>query len=403
MKRIIISVYIIFFSCNLIYSQSLNDYFLIAAENNSSLKASYKEYEAAIQKITQAKSLPDPQIGFGFYLSPNVSPFFQENLRISLSQALPWLGTLKAEGNAYALEADALFHNFINERNYLYFEVSKTYYQLVKIKQLIDIENSNLSLLNSYKSITKVKFENNEGTLVDILRVEMLIDEANLNIKLLNEEIEPVASTFNQLLNRDFNEEVIIDEKELKNEYDAQFDIENHPQIQSLSLLIEAEKQKSRAVKLSGMPQFSVGLDYEILQGQNNILMPMVSFSIPIFRKKYQGAIRQSELMQESFAYQKENFKNVVEAELKNLLFNINKQDNLLKLYDNQEQKSKTSLNLLYSGYSNDGEKFEEVLRMQQQLLDYQTKKIEASVELSTLIAELEYLLSKNSNYEEDK
>ncbi len=403
MKRIIISVFIIFFSCNLIYSQSLNDYFLIAAENNSSLKASYKEYEAAIQKITQAKSLPDPQIGFGFYLSPNGNPFFQENLRISLSQALPWLGTLKAEGDAYALEADALFHNFINERNYLYFEVSKIYYQLVKIKQLIDIENSNLSLLNSYKSITKVKFENNEGTLVDILRVEMLIDEANLNIKLLNEEIEPVASTFNQLLNRNFNEEVIIDEKELKNEYDAQFDIENHPQIQSLSLLIEAEKQKSRAVKLSGMPQFSVGLDYEILKGQDNILMPMINFSIPIFRKKYQGAIRQSELMQESFAYQKQNFKNVVEAELKNLLFNINKQDNLLKLYDNQEQKSKTSLNLLYSGYSNDGEKFEEVLRMQQQLLNYQTKKVEASVELSTLIAELEYLLSKNSNYEEDK
>ena len=80
MKRIIISVFIIFFSCNLIYSQSLNDYFLIAAENNSSLKASYKEYEAAIQRITQAKSLPDPQIGFGFYLSPNGSPFFQENL-----------------------------------------------------------------------------------------------------------------------------------------------------------------------------------------------------------------------------------------------------------------------------------------------------------------------------------
>ncbi len=402
MKRIIISVFIIFFSCNLIYSQSLNDYFLIAAENNSSLKASYKEYEAAIQRITQAKSLPDPQIGFGFYLSPNGSPFFQENLRISLSQTLPWFGTLKAEGDAYALEADALFQNFINERNQLYFEVSKKYYQLVKIKQLIDIEKSNLSLLNSYKSITKVKFENNEGTLVDILRVEMLIDEANLNIKLFNEEIEPVASTFNQLLNRDFNEEVIIDEKELKNEYDAQFDIENHPQIQSLSLLIEAEKQKSRAVKLSGMPQFSVGLDYEILQGQNNMLMPMVNFSIPIFRKKYQGAIRQSELMQESFAYQKENFKNVVEAELKNLLFNINKQDDLLKLYDNQEQKSKTSLNLLYSGYSNDGEKFEEVLRMQQQLLNYQTKKVEASVELSTLIAELEYLLSKNSNYEEN-
>ena len=40
--------------------QSLDDYLKTAAENNPGLKAKFNEYLAALEKLPQAKSLPDP-------------------------------------------------------------------------------------------------------------------------------------------------------------------------------------------------------------------------------------------------------------------------------------------------------------------------------------------------------
>ena len=47
-------------------AQSLDDYLIEAAENNPGLKASYLEFEAALQKSAQVKAIPDH--GFVFWV-----------------------------------------------------------------------------------------------------------------------------------------------------------------------------------------------------------------------------------------------------------------------------------------------------------------------------------------------
>ena len=50
------------------FSQTLEDYFVIAAENNPGLKGKYKAFEAALEKIPQAQSLNDPNLSFGYFI-----------------------------------------------------------------------------------------------------------------------------------------------------------------------------------------------------------------------------------------------------------------------------------------------------------------------------------------------
>jgi outer membrane protein, heavy metal efflux system len=50
-----------------LFSQTLDDYLLIAAENNPNLKAKYFQYQAALERVPQAGSLPDPQLSFGIF------------------------------------------------------------------------------------------------------------------------------------------------------------------------------------------------------------------------------------------------------------------------------------------------------------------------------------------------
>ncbi|MDD4729078.1 MAG: hypothetical protein PHN55_10055, partial [Dysgonamonadaceae bacterium] len=47
-------------------TQTLDEYFKTAAENNPGLQSKYKEFEAALQKIPQVNSLPDPTFSFSY-------------------------------------------------------------------------------------------------------------------------------------------------------------------------------------------------------------------------------------------------------------------------------------------------------------------------------------------------
>ena len=386
-------------SSQLSWTQTLDDYFTIAAENNAGLQASYKAYEAALQQVPQVSSLSDPQLSLGFYISPSGDQVIQENLKLTLTQMFPWFGTLKAQGDAAALSAEAKFHEFINKRNHLYYQVTSAYHPLLELDHLIQVEKENIDLLSRFKSIATKKFENGESSMVDILRTEILLKEAETNRQILIEKKKPLLSQFNQLLNREKDEEVVLpkslnlDKRENAIRQDSL--INNHPLLESLTLQVKASKASEKAAQKRGLPQIGVGVEYEILKNQDDMIMPMLTVSIPIFRKKYRGAVKEAQLMQESYSFQKQEVASSLHSTYEMVWFEIQEQKQLLSLYINQEAEAERSLNLLFSAYANSGQAFEEVLRMQQQLLSYQKMKIEASTQYDILSAELDYLIAK--------
>ncbi|HLW07433.1 MAG TPA: TolC family protein [Marinilabiliaceae bacterium] len=399
MIRYIIILLSMLGSSQLSWTQTLDDYFTIAAENNAGLQASYKAYEAALQQVPQVSSLSDPQLSLGFYISPSGDQVIQENLKLTLTQMFPWFGTLKAQGDAAALSAEAKFHEFINKRNHLYYQVTSAYHPLLELDHLIQVEKENIDLLSRFKSIATKKFENGESSMVDILRTEILLKEAETNRQILIEKKKPLLSQFNQLLNREKDEEVVLpkslnlDKRENAIRQDSL--INNHPLLESLTLQVKASKASEKAAQKRGLPQIGVGVEYEILKNQDDMIMPMLTVSIPIFRKKYRGAVKEAQLMQESYSFQKQEVASSLHSTYEMVWFEIQEQKQLLSLYINQEAEAERSLNLLFSAYANSGQAFEEVLRMQQQLLSYQKMKIEASTQYDILSAELDYLIAK--------
>ena len=264
---------------------------------------------------------------------------------------------------------------------------------------LIQIEKENIDLLTRYKFIATKKFENGESSMVDILRTDILLKEAETNHQILMEKEKPLVNQFNQLLNREKEEEVVLpkslnlDKREVAIRQDSLID--NHPLLEALTLQVEANKASERAAQKRGLPQIGVGVEYEILKNQDDMIMPMVTLSIPIFRKKYKGAVKEAQLMQESYSLQKQEVTSSLHSTYEMVWFEIQEQKQLLSLYINQEAEAEKSLNLLFSSYANSGRAFEEVLRMQQQLLSYQKLKIEASTQYDILNAELDYLIAK--------
>jgi outer membrane protein TolC len=126
-----------------------------------------------------------------------------------------------------------------------------------------------------------------------------------------------------------------------------------------------------------------------------DVLMPMVSVSIPIFRSKYKASVKEAQLMQESYTHQKQEVANTLISEYEMVWFQVQQQAQLLSLYEQQIQTSQQSLNLLFTSYGNSGKEFEEVLRMQQQLLKYQKMSATALAQYHIVVEKINYLTSK--------
>jgi len=99
--------------------------------------------------------------------------------------------------------------------------------------------------------------------------------------------------------------------------------------------------------------------------------------------------------MQESYSYQKEETINSLTSNYEMTWFQIQQQKELIELYNQQILETGQTLNLLFSAYSNSGKDFEEVLRMQQQLLKYEKMKATAETQYQTALAKLNYITAK--------
>tara|TARA_R110002012_G_scaffold252147_1_gene430421 strand:+ start:231989 stop:233200 length:1212 start_codon:yes stop_codon:yes gene_type:complete len=387
----------------------LDSFFKIAVENNPKLQAEYKAYEAALQKLPQASSLPDPNLSIGYFVSPVETRVGPQLARFSLTQMFPWFGTLKAQKNVVALEAEARFQSFLDTRNKLYWEVAAKYYPIYELQKLKQIEHENIEILKSYKSLAEGKFSSSNASMVDVLRVDIMIDDAKTNLEILKQKEKSLATALQNVLNA----EVVIKIPDTLNAIDFQPSMvkdslfDQHPLMQSLEYKLQSAKANEKLASKQGLPKIGLGLDYVIVgerqdmglaDNGKDVFMPMVSVSLPIFRKKYNAQKKEAQLLQESYSLLKQNVKNQLDTEYESTVFEIEEQLELLNLYERQIKKTESTLEIIWKTYANSGADFEEVLRIQQQFLKYRRLKANAESEFNISMQKYEYLISNSTN-----
>jgi outer membrane protein TolC len=147
-----------------------------------------------------------------------------------------------------------------------------------------------------------------------------------------------------------------------------------------------------------------VGIDYVFvgersdMNVDNNgrdIIMPMLSMSIPLYRKKYDAHTKETQLKQKAIANYKANTENSLLSKYEMAWYELEKAKTLISLYKTQVVKTQKVISLLETAYSNSGQEFEEVLRFQQELLQYQIAETTAIKSFYIALAKLDYLTSK--------
>ena len=389
-------------------AQSLEELKTISAENNLELKAQFKAFEAQLEDVTQAKAWQDPNLSFGYFISPIETRVGPQIARFSLTQMLPWFGTYKAKGNIAAYRAEAEFEKFQDQKLKLFLEVAVKYYDLSALRHIAELEAEQLQILEDLKSIVESNYENNKANLVDILRVELQIDKQSNVLQVLKDQDQALVTQLNQLMHRPLKTAVHISNPkqilEQKDMLETDSISSNHPRLKAIRNLQASNKAESVLAKKQALPQFGVGLDYAIIQDRNvqaadagqDAIMPMLSVSLPIFGKKNKSRKKQASLQGESLQLQLENEETQIATEIQVAQYQRDELYSLLDLYEQQLLRLEDMLQLSETALANASMEIEEVLRLHEERLLYEKQKAKTLAKLQKTNETLIYLTSNS-------
>ncbi|MEC4114195.1 TolC family protein [Myroides pelagicus] len=249
----------------------------------------------------------------------------------------------------------------------------------------------------------------------DVLRIRLEIIEIENTIQSLQASIKTEKVKFNALLNREANQEVTIDKTIRQVDYlmaddQAISEIENNnPMLGMIQEQSLAYKAKSAMDRKMSYPMLGVGVQYMILGKTNDpmlamgdmngkdMIMPMLTVSLPIFRKKYNAEQEEGKMWWKSSQQTMQNTLNNLKSEYYGYKNQLDDAQRTIQLYDKQTTLAQTTFNLIVKEFVAGKSDLTNVIQVQRQLLDYQLKKAEAIANYNTMVASINKLMAVGS------
>lgn len=391
-----------------VFSQNFLDSCLnIAAENNPALNAAFNKYYAALEKIPQAKALPDPTVAFGYFIMPVETKNGPQQAKISVSQMLPWFGTLKARRNVAEMNAKAEYETFEEQKSKLFYDVKSSYYKLFFTREAIVITRENLKLLSTFMNMARIKVEAGSASSADLYGAEMEFNDAENRLALLKDQFRVQQVLFNKLLNVPSEQIVVLPDSldvtlaELSKDSFLDSVRMNNNALAASDYRLDALHCKATVTEKEGMPGFSAGLDYSFIgsgtstsadAGQDAFMFPKIGVVIPLYRNKYKAMANEVRFETAAQEFEKENKVNMLESLFETAWNDY--QDALRRrtFYMKQTDAARKSLSVLETDYMSNNRDFEDVLKMERRLLEFKLELQKALVDELTAVAFMEYL-----------
>lgn len=394
---------------NAFAQEHLKNYLEIAAKNNPGLQAKFNDYMAAMEKVPQVGTLPDPTFAFGYFVQPVETRVGPQNSKFNLAQSFPWFGLLNAKEDVATEMAKAKYEVFENAKSNLFFEVKSTYFNYYFIEKAIDITKENIEILEVFKRLSLVKIEAGKASIVDELRVELELNDLKNQLALLTDTKQVLHIKFNNLLNTALDSDIIVpdtlwqDELPLDKQSDLNAIYSSNHQLKSIDHKLNAFVNQEVVAKKEGMPKFNIGIGYTIVSentnasfsdnGKDAFLFPSIGIKIPLYRNKYKALIKEAKYLQEAEISKKVDKKNSLTTVYENTHKNFNDSDRRILLNEKQIEIAKKVLDVLITSYSTDSKDFEEVLRIERQLLKYELEYQKALTDKNAATAFVNYLI----------
>ena len=370
-------------------AQTLDSYIQEAENNNPEVQAFELRYNISKEKVEEANAFPKTEVNAGVFVSEPETRTGAQKARFSVKQMLPWFGSITLRENYASSLAEVDYLDIVITKRKLRLSVSQSYYELYAIEEKQVVLEENIQLLNTYEKLALTSVEVGGASAVDVLRLQIRQNELKEAKLVLEQEYKAVQTQFNNFLNRNENTSIaVVDALSVEEPIEIQLlQLELHPELEKYDRLYESVTHSEVLNQKEANPNLGFGLDYipvakrpgmDFSDNGKDILMPMVSLSIPIFNNNYKSRTVQNELRQEEINAQKANRRNLLETILSDALNNKEASYIRHKTQLKNLERAKDAEEILVKNYETGTIDFNDVLDIQELQLRFQMKLIEA-------------------------
>lgn len=287
-----------------------------ALAHNPALAAAQARAEAAAARIPQAQSLPDPELGYGYYAQR-----MNDRQTLMLRQRFPSPGTrgrrgevAEAAAGVADLRADTLRRNLTADMHTLYAD-------LVYLDGTIALFQRNRELYAQTERFLEGRLEAGRATSAELLRTRLARARLEDEIAVLASRRPALAARLNALLGQS-TATPLPDLKplnEVVGRFDhppAERDFSRNPELLALDQTIAGQRSAIALARQSGRPDFSLGVEWmDTGSGRQDEIKLLLGVQLPIWRETVRAAGREARAEALAFTHDRRNRELALEAE----------------------------------------------------------------------------------------
>jgi outer membrane protein TolC len=244
--------------------------------------------------------------------------------------------------------------------------------------------------------------------LADLYRIQIEMADLENDIATLNSLSVSIKTRFNSLLNRPVVETLSVPDTLIAEIFNISMAsvtdsmLANNHMLGMLKYEQQSLEARHRMVTGMGYPMVGLGVDYSIVSklpfynpgNGRDMIMPMVTVTLPVYRKKYKAMKSEAELLKTATSQGYTETSNSLQTEFSDAVKLYGDATRRQKLYSDQYLLADKSLSIMLKSFSSSGAILTDILRVRQQTLDYRFKHVEAVADYNTAIARLKRLMA---------
>ncbi|NIA15219.1 MAG: TolC family protein [Nitrospiraceae bacterium] len=432
-------------------NEELRTYLQEAGQNHPGLRMRYEEWLASLERIPQAKALDDPMLSYGQFLQSETLRF-----KAMVSQKFPWFGTRRVRGEKAAVEAEAALARLHAERNRVFANVKRAYFDYAYLGESIWLVESQDEILKYVEDTAQSQYSLGLVGQEDVLRAQIMRTKLRDRLDGLVASRAALSARLDETMGTEPAAErpwpqaagfppAPPDDSEVLARTRAA-----NPELTVFDKQIEGRRKQAVLARKKGYPDITLGLEYmgmrtpdikrpdrpypATLNAANRTIntltgaMPFngataaidlyslgtarepirypdrmddniavsLSFNLPIWRKKIRAGVAEAELLEKAATYGKRRTTLALERAVHQTLYELRDAQRRHALYrDSLLPQAQMTYETLQSGYAvgMPGAGFLDILGSVQILLDFELEQHRAARDWQVAAAELEFLM----------
>jgi cobalt-zinc-cadmium efflux system outer membrane protein len=390
---------------------TLSDYLAKAAVNNPELESAFYRWKAALEKILQVKTLPDPRFTFAYYIQSVETRVGPQEASVALFQTFPWFGVLDLKGDAAAEEANALKAQYDALKLKIFYDVKNSFYEYAYLAQAIQISREDVGLLKYLESVARARYSAGATPYSDVLKTQVQLGRLEDRLKTLQDLRKPIMAKLAASMNLPpdttfpWPPSVPVMLISMSDEDIVQQLPQNNPQIKRYEHLEARERAGIELAKKDYYPDFTFGIQDiitspAIMPGTpdsgKDAVIASVTVNIPFWWEKRSAAVREGEAKLTSTLKGAEALKRTLLSDTELALYKYRDAQRKIDLYQNTLiPKAEEALNVTLEAFQAGTRTSLDLIDAEKTLLEFELSYIRALADQAQRLAELEWLFGK--------